>query len=313
MNNIKSIDCFFFPFTFIDTELLKNYLVYFDRLYVLKPDLKANYENTLSHFFFEETRVLQDSGALVPLSFRDILSKAGKHSHTKVGVAYTAISYLIDDLEKQDSKEAHAELVKVERPFFEAFIPEGLIPTTNSASAQAELFRIINDIKHSPKSKGFIRDFEETFKVNILLKSVLEKRLPRLTLSSYDDVLEFRYKLRDELISFRSALFPLINEIECKAFSDHSGWLKEGNRLVDERVDQIKKKLKLSRDKFIRKSIQEGVFAGFAIYATALTGIPLPLLFCINSVKNIIDQYGDLIERKKGIVEENSISLLISI
>lgn len=304
----------YYPTSFIPDRVLKSSLFYFDRIKVFNDDFPREKS---SNEFLNETKVLQDEGVLLPISLKivnerfgeiisDFQSKGEYDSEECLAFRSYGILLMLTSALGLSMEHIDKSVVGLKNLLY-VFLSNGEIPITNLEAAQDIFLR--DSSKDLEKRVGIA----EKLKAKLLLKSVFDQHLPSFELKSYEDVLEARYRLNDELIQIRKAIADVAAQVKVNPLADTEKFIAEGTQQIDSTVNDLKRKIRTSRNRFFRKAIQESMVSALAITASATTGIPIPLLFALNSAKNIVDEYGSLVEKRKEIQEENSLSFLISL
>ncbi|MBC8877212.1 MAG: hypothetical protein H8E44_47900, partial [Planctomycetes bacterium] len=132
----------------------------------------------------------------------------------------------------------------------------------------------------------------EDAKKHALAVRLLEEKLPYLATQSFEDILDLRTKLEEELLHFKDEVRKLSAQVATTIWDDR--FQKDLETLVSENVrptvNDLRRKLRLSRDKTIKtalanaRSLKTGVtlgstlFAGMPLYAALAFSLGIGLL-----------------------------------
>lgn len=145
---------------------------------------------------------------------------------------------------------------------------------------------------------------------------VVERSLPDFEYTSYEDILELRHRLHDELVRFRTEIYGLSSTLKAKPWSSQFQLeITETVRAkVDPALEDLRRKIRLSNDKVFQKLFRDvrspkasvpfvvSVFAGFPLLAAAL----------VSAVMIGADAAVDTYFEKRELLEGSGLSFLLS-
>lgn len=144
---------------------------------------------------------------------------------------------------------------------------------------------------------------------------LISRELPNFELQSYDDILELRYKLREELGRFRLEMRQIAADITTNPWSED--FRQDIDRVIAKQLDpalaELRRKLSLSNDKFIQKLFKE-IKSGkptIPFVASLFTGFPLYASFLISAAIVGADILIDSYFEKREILESSGLSYLM--
>ena len=294
--------------------VLKNALLYFDRIHILDTghDFRKQVTDRITRFY-EDTKILQDAGVLVPFPLDEYVKSLEDSEAGLMFNYFRVLNHVVAAQEQipSDSIKKYTYFL-TKSGLIEGAIDYGSIPTTIWKEAEWEFYKALHEIISEPEYQQVRASIENDLKISLAIKSAFNIRLPALELKSYEDILEAKYQLWDELDACRDEIANIARAIIYSPIPDPSKFSAELSHRIERVLKDIESKIKHAKKKFLRKLAQEALYGGFAISSTMVTGIPLPLLMLLNSMKNIVNDYGELLERKREIQEQNALSLLLS-
>jgi hypothetical protein len=153
-------------------------------------------------------------------------------------------------------------------------------------------------------------------RVGALGTEVLRLELPRLSFSSFEDVLSIRSKRKSELAQFRLALAKLLDTSSSGFMSDDL--IRESNdiaiRKVHPALAELELSLKGTRDAAILKAFRDArVTAPIPLVGALITGIPLIYSLAISAGLVTTDTFVEYYRSKKEIRGRNGLALLLDL
>ena len=158
-----------------------------------------------------------------------------------------------------------------------------------------------------------IRDFKESephFINDLKTQYLALDVLPNFELKSYEDVLEMRFRLEDELLGFREHIGTLTNEIKStpfnESFSKHLELVKRDKVIPS--IKNLKRKMsELESNTFKLTMLSTGICVGFIIYPIVNPALML-LLGGGFSLPQILVNYK---KKRSQLKENNGLSILL--
>lgn len=192
------------------------------------------------------------------------------------------------------------------------------IPVANSIEFDYLLRRKFERIIKMPEIQDSLRVLKRNtgWNTDFLATKVLNVSLPEFDIKTFDDILELREKLSEQLEGFRSYLAEASSLIQDAAVGEI---YSVADNLVKNKIapalSEIERKLRLSNDKFLLRVIKgfRSAKATIPLIGSVITGIPLWLGFALSAGATITEAVLDTYFEKREIRENNSLSFLIGI
>jgi hypothetical protein len=321
------IQAFYYPLAHVEEDYLKQMLLYLDSVHVQYPRAYLGPRDRKLYEFWESTRLLQKEGLVVPIHTHSIPSEVLQDKiRQHLGVKWAArrrpkraaetLRLLNAMLLSESFQDSLAQKVSVvlglETGIYSALAP-GTVPVTASEVAHDEFNRNISSLMMTlGEDMPGALCCDQSMRTQ-LLSRVFQSYLPSLSLKTYEDVLEVRTRLREEITLVREEIGKLTSDIAVTPLTDGIDFIEQGQARVDRAVKELTRKVRSATTSTLRKITQEVVVGGVAISATVASGVPWPLLFLLNSAKNIANEVGSLLEAKAEIKQKNALSLLVSL
>lgn len=192
-----------------------------------------------------------------------------------------------------------------------------LIPVTPSdlfwKLLQSKLWRIRTLTEANQLKERFFNHPE--YKVGFSGFSLVALTLPNLELMSFEDVLDLRATLKDELTAFRYEMSALAEHIREEPW--HPNFLNELEYTVKNRikpaVDNLQRKLNTSPKEVVLRALKTATPTVLPVYAGIWAGMPPLLVMAVAAglvgIKTALEHH---FERKK-ILQSNGLSLLLQL
>jgi hypothetical protein len=159
----------------------------------------------------------------------------------------------------------------------------GLSPVTQKSAYQNFLFTKLSR-QQSKEALAHYADRQGIAASSLALRT-LKNHVPNIEAASYDDILEFRDKLRDDLAEFRGAMRSLSWAIDLNDRLDRLDQQiqKVVEADVEPRIAALKKKLATSKDRFVHRLVRNVKTGTVPLVATLWAGLPVPYLLAISA------------------------------
>jgi hypothetical protein len=139
--------------------------------------------------------------------------------------------------------------------------------------------------------------------------------LPKLKLTSFDDVLEQKEKLGEELALFQNDLSKFSAEVKATPFDD--SYKREIEQMIaksiNPAVDSIRAKLLGVRRGFLGKLIKGAKAGTVPIAATLFAGMPLPYVLALSAGVIAIEALWETKSERRNITDQNGLSFLFQL
>jgi hypothetical protein len=185
-----------------------------------------------------------------------------------------------------------------------------LIPFTDNSLYQDFL---LNKFQRVCQSK-LITDYKKQLRItsSTIALRVMELHLPELELHSFEDVLELKHRMTDELERFRYEMTKFAADIQTTPIEE--SYIKEIERIIAMKVNpakgEIEAKLRGMDMKFAGRIIKGAKAGTIPIVATLFAGVPLPYVLALSAgVITLEALWEDHVERKE-IANMNGLSFL---
>lgn len=172
------------------------------------------------------------------------------------------------------------------------------------------IFQVYSEFLDSHQEK------KQELKKNYLAYRVLQLSLPDLENSSFEEILEARFKLKDELIGFRYEVNNLSWELK---ENDSSEIKQEIDKIIDTKVNpslqDLKNKIKHSREKLIQKifSTIKNPKSYVPLIGGLYTGLPIEIAIGSSIVLSGMENINSMRTEKKQIKRANNFSYLFDL
>lgn len=158
-----------------------------------------------------------------------------------------------------------------------------LTPMTDKTDYEHLFLRKLHRSLGRPISQDYSR--AKRIASGLMALQVLHRAVPLLQLADYEDVLECRHRLEDELERFRSAMDRFVASVHLAGSPlDLHG---ETEKVIDTQIipaiSDMENKLRVSKGKFFQRLIRGAKVGVVPIVATALVGVPIPYLLAISA------------------------------
>jgi hypothetical protein len=168
----------------------------------------------------------------------------------------------------------------------------------------------------SEQTRGFLQAArtEIPWERDTLASTVLDLYLPDFTLQSFDDILELRVKAKDELQGFRVGLSQFAATLRDVPFNDLPTAARSlAAKEVEPALEELKRKLRLSRDKFLLRVVQgfKSTQATIPLIATVFLGLPIWLGCLISAGATIGEAALTTYFEQRDMREKNGLSFLL--
>jgi hypothetical protein len=151
---------------------------------------------------------------------------------------------------------------------YPALVPSHGIPIIDSGIAQEEFYGEYDKLLTAIQSEESRSRLEGTLKRSLLMSTAFDRALPSLSLHSYDDVLEAKYRLRDELSLCTVGLAKMAEEFSSNPVSNESAFIAEVNASIDAAITELDRRLSATTDRFLRRASLQATIGGLAVCAT---------------------------------------------
>ena len=154
------------------------------------------------------------------------------------------------------------------------------------------------------------------WRTDFLATQVLDLSLPEFEFKTYDDILELREKVYDQLAAFRLKLSEAsvrIQECEVDEVQSVAGDIAH-NQIIPA-INELEKKLRLSNDKFLLRIVKgvRSAKSSVPLVATVFTGLPVWLGVAFSAGATIGEAALETYFEKRDIRENNGFSFLLDI
>jgi hypothetical protein len=190
-----------------------------------------------------------------------------------------------------------------------------LIPVTPSDIFQELLQSKLGHLRTLTHSEQFDESYlgHPEYKAGFSGFSLAVCALPNLNLMSFEDVLDLRTEMKDELIAFRHEIFAFTEHIKSEPWTP--SFQKEveytANHRIESVVSDLRRKLESSQKDVIARAMKNVTPKVLPVLGSIWAGIPLMLVMAVTaglvSIETALNYY---FERKK-ILQSNGLSLLI--
>jgi hypothetical protein len=170
--------------------------------------------------------------------------------------------------------------------------------------------------RRSQQARGLLQTAraEIPWERDTLASAVLDLYLPDFTLQSFEDILELRAKANDELQGFRVGLSLLAATLRDVPFNDLPTAARSlAAKEVEPALEDLKRKLCLSRDKFLLRVVQgfKSTQATIPLIATVFLGLPIWLGCLISAGATIGEAALATYFERRDMREQNGLSFLL--
>jgi hypothetical protein len=158
-----------------------------------------------------------------------------------------------------------------------------LIPVTDNQKSKVLLQRKLERISEQTSFVDYKRELD--IKTSTLAMRVLEDYLPTFSFESFEQILEARYKLQEQLTMFRQAMASFAAEI------DESPYQPQFHRRIEEilaskirpAVEALKTEIQKSRDAFIVRFLKNAQTGSIPIVALMFAGLPASAVIAVSA------------------------------
>jgi len=252
-----SVSVFYYPLSQMPPQLLKAAVLYFERVRLLVPGkwkiTNDRRDNNLRKFL-KNTKPLQEEGLLQLVQLREIRVGKAKmktladgsldftHFPTQFNFTQLALEGVLALANAFPSDEMATKLVSEELDYLARFMEQGEVPITDQRGAQSAFLDSYNNLLTRPELREVRSAFEKDFHVTLMLRTVLETLLPSYDVRSYDDLLELRWRLGDEVGQYRDALAQFLNKLQLQPFEEGADDIRNDVRALDVAIASSKRK-----------------------------------------------------------------------
>lgn len=149
----------------------------------------------------------------------------------------------------------------------------------------------------------------------LVARRVLEIHLPRFEMFSFDDVLETKEKLHDELMHFQAEMAKFAAQVSVTPFDQ--SYEREIQRVIAKDIEpaiaDLEAKQKAIDRKFLSKLIRGARAGAVPIVATLFAGMPLPFVLALSAGVITLEALWETRTERKELLEQNGLSFLLSV
>jgi hypothetical protein len=185
-----------------------------------------------------------------------------------------------------------------------------LIPFTN-----LELFEELLQEKFRRAVTEASQHLDLRLSREFVTRRVLKVHLPQFEMFSFDDVLEIKEKLHDELVRFRIEMGKFAAQVSATPFDQ--AYEREVQRMVAKDIEPAIADLEAKRKSIDRKlfgKLIRGAKAGAVpIAATLFAGMPLPFVLALSAGVISLEALWESRTERKELLEQNGLSFILGI
>ncbi len=153
------------------------------------------------------------------------------------------------------------------------------------------------------------------YKANFSSFSLAMCLLPDFEMSSFDDVLEIRNALKDELVAFRHEIFSLGEFIKVSTWSEE--FLPQINYIKEHKIEPVindlQNKLKNNKRRIVRDALKMSTSSGLSLVAGIWSGMPIILVMAVAAGLITLGTALQYHFEREKIYQSNSLSFLLGL
>lgn len=194
----------------------------------------------------------------------------------------------------------------------------GAVPVANSSHFDRLLRHKFERIASAPPVRQALEELQKQsrWRSDLLAHSVLDLLLPDFELESFDDVVELRTRLSEQLDDFRLQLGEASTQLQACNMSEMRAIADDiTNNRIAPALMELEKKLRLSNDKFFQRVFKGLISAKSSIplIGTVFVGLPLWLGVAVSAGATITEAAIETYFEKREAREGNGLSFLLGV
>ena len=149
----------------------------------------------------------------------------------------------------------------------------------------------------------------------ILATQIMNVSLPKLELRSFDDVLEQKTRLRDELLRFRTEIMKFAAQVKATPYED--SYLREIERVIAANIapaiEDLSAKIKGAKRAMVSNVLKSAKAGAVPIAATLFAGLPLPYVLALSAGIITLEALWEVERARRDAADLNGLSFLMRV